>query len=105
MSPVYAQAEITTEDGVATLQGLEGVFQNIISSLLFAAGIVLFFMILAGGFKFISSGGDPKKLESARNTITAALIGITLVAMAYLALVLISEITGNESILNFRITI
>lgn len=105
MSHVYAQAEIATSGNIATLEGLEGIFQNIISSLLFVAGIALFLMLLSGGIKFITSGGDPKKLESARSTLTFAIIGIILVAASYLVLVLIGTITGNTDILNFRIRI
>ena len=95
--------EIETNDGVATLAGLEGVFANIISSLLFVAGIILFIMLLSGGIKFITSGGDPKGLESAKKTLTYALVGIVLVAMGYLVLVLISTLTGNPNILEFRV--
>ncbi len=102
MSYVQA-APIETNDEVATLRGLEGVFENIINSLLFIAGILLFIMLIAGGIKFITSGGDPKGLESARKTLTYALIGIILVAAGYLVLVLISNITGNRNILNFRV--
>jgi hypothetical protein len=104
MGYVYAQAGIANDNGVAYLHGLEGVFENVINSLLFVGGIALFLMLLAGGFKFITSGGNPKSLESARNTITYALIGIVLVAAAYLVLVLISSITGNTNILNFDIS-
>ncbi len=105
MGYVNAQAPVEAVDNVATLRGLEGVVENITRSLLFVAGIALFFMLLTGGFKFITSGGDPKKLESARNTISYAVMGIILVAASYLVLVLIRTITGNASILNFNIRI
>jgi len=96
-------AGVENVNGIATLQGLEGIFQNLIGALLFIAGIVLFFMLIAGGLKYITSSGDPKKLESARNTLTYAFIGIILVAGGYLVLVLISQITGNTDLLNFRV--
>jgi len=99
MDYIYASA-----GDVAELQDLEGIFQNIISSLLALAGIALFITLLLGGFKFISSGGNPKNLESAKQTLTWAIIGIILVALSYMILFLISEITGNKNILNFRIT-
>jgi TRAP-type C4-dicarboxylate transport system permease small subunit len=105
MSYVHAQAPIETVDDVATLRGLEGLVENITRSLLYVAAIVLFVMLLVGGFKFITSGGDPKGLDSARKTITYALIGIILIACAYLVLVLIRQITGNTNILNFEIRV
>ena len=56
---------------VATVGGFEGLFENAIAALLGLAGIALFIMLLVGGFKFITSGGDPKSLESAKNTAKA----------------------------------
>lgn len=96
-------AGVENVDGIATLRGLEGIFQNIINALLAVAGILLFIMLITGGVKFITSGGDPKSLESAKKTLTYALIGVVLVAMGYLVLVLISDITGNQNLLNFSI--
>lgn len=90
---------------IATLQGLEGIFQNIIGSLLFIAGIILFITLIMGGIKFITSGGDPKGLESAKKTLTYALVGIVLVTAGYLVLVFIRDFTGNQNVLNFRIRV
>lgn len=104
LSIIYA-AEIDNVNGVATLQGIEGAFENVIGALLAAAGIVLFIILITGGIKYITSGGDPKGIESAKMTLTYGIIGIVLVALAYLVLVLISEFTGNTSLLNFRTTL
>jgi len=98
-------AGVENVNGIATLQGLEGIFENLIGALLFIAGIILFFMLITGGFKYITSSGDPKKLESARNTITYAVIGLVVAALSYIVLYMISQITGNKDILNFRIYI
>ena len=49
-SSYLAQAEINTNNGVATLQGLEGLFQNLLASALSIAGIALFIMLLWGFF-------------------------------------------------------
>lgn len=79
------------------------IFEGILSAAIPFAGIVLFVMLVIGGFQFLTSGGDPKKAGAARNTLTYAIIGIVLVALAYLILVIISEFTGVEGILNFEI--
>ena len=102
MSYVLA-VEIETVDNIATFAGLGGLFQNVIGALLFVAGIILFFMLIAGAIKYISSGGDPKALESARNTIAYAIIGMIAIASGYLILVLLSDFTGNTSLLNFSV--
>jgi len=51
---------------VAKLSDLEGVFGNVVEVVLALAGIVLFIMLLSGGFKYITAGGDPKGIEGAR---------------------------------------
>lgn len=87
----------------AQLTDLEGIFQNALGAALGLGGILLFFMILAGGFQYMTSAGDPKKLEGAQHTLTYAIVGMVLVAAAYLILVIINEITGAD-VINFSIS-
>lgn len=79
---------------VPTLNELGSVFSNIVSLILGFAGIVLFIMLLSGGFKYITAGGDPKGVESAKKTLTYAIGGIVVIALSYLILNLIQTITG-----------
>ncbi|KKQ85605.1 MAG: hypothetical protein UT08_C0005G0056 [Candidatus Woesebacteria bacterium GW2011_GWB1_38_8] len=102
-SSYLAQAEINTNNGVATLQGLEGLFQNVLASALSIAGIALFIMLLWGGYQFMTAGGDPKKVSSAWSTLTYAIAGLILVVLSYLIIAFISSFTGAIGILNFRI--
>jgi len=83
-------------DNPATLQDLEGVFSNVIKIILGIAGIVFFILLLLAGFKFITSGGDPKALESAQKTLTYAIGGLVVILLSYLILVLIKTITGVD---------
>jgi hypothetical protein len=45
-------------------------------------GIVAVIMIIVGGFKYITSGGDSGNITSAKNTIIYAVIGLIIVALA-----------------------
>ena len=81
---------------VAKLSDLEDVFGNVVSAVLALGGIVLFIMLLSGGFKYITSGGDPKGIEGAKKTLTYAIGGIVLLAMAFLILRFIQEFTGVD---------
>lgn len=45
-------------------------------------GIVAVIMIIVGGFKYITSGGDSGNITSAKNTIIYAVIGLVIVALA-----------------------
>jgi cytochrome bd-type quinol oxidase subunit 2 len=96
-------APIDNVNGVATLQGLEGLFNNLISAILALAGIVLFLLLLLGGFKYLTSGGDPKAAESARNTLTYAIFGLLIIVLSFLILLFIEDFTGAE-VTNFIIS-
>jgi hypothetical protein len=80
----------------ATLQDLETVFGSVVTSLLALGGIILFLMLLSGGFKYLTSGGDPKAVEGAKNTLTYAIGGLVLLAFSYLILVIIGTFTGAD---------
>ena len=81
---------------VATLQGLETVFNNVVSVALAFAGIVLFVMLILGGFKYLTAGGEPPKVEAAKKTLTYAIAGIVFVALAFLILRFIGVFTGVD---------
>ena len=89
---------------VATISDLGTVFTNVVKYALGFAGIVLFILLIMGGFKYITSGGDPKAVEGAKKTLTSAILGLVLILISYLILVLITRITGVDVTL-FKITI
>ena len=49
-----------------------------------AVGVVSVIMIIIGGFKYITSGGDSGNVTGAKNTILYAIIGLVVVALAQL---------------------
>ncbi len=81
---------------VAKISDLGVIFERIVGYALGFAGIVLFILLIVGGFKFITSGGDPKAVEGARKTLTSAITGLVLILVSYLVLVLIKNITGVD---------
>lgn len=56
--------------------------KRIINILSFIAGSLAVFMVIFGGFKYITSVGEPQKAASGRQTILYALIGIVVVVVA-----------------------
>lgn len=80
--------------GIATLDCLPNLLQNIITWLLVFAGIVALFFIIFSGIKFITSSGDPKQVEGARHTLTYAIIGLLVVLLSYFIVNTIFGITG-----------
>lgn len=99
--PVFAQnlvpeswSERCQENEVATIQGFECIFQNIIRILLPLLAIALFVMLVLGSFEWLTSSGDPKKLQKARSTMTYAIIGLVLFFGIYFIFNLIKTLTG-----------
>jgi hypothetical protein len=81
---------------VVTLQGFECVVRIVFNFAVRLAGLAVFIMFLIGGFKYLTSGGDPKITESAQKTITYAVLGLTLLLGGWLVLLFIKEFTGVD---------
>lgn len=79
---------------VPTIQCLEIVFSNILFVAAGLAMLALFVMFLVGGFKYLTSGGDPKATAAAQQTLTYAILGLGLMAIAYLIFKIIESFTG-----------
>lgn len=65
--------------GASKIQNLIAIALNILSILVGVAAVI---MIMVGGFKYVTSGGDSSKTSSAKNTILYAVIGIVIVVFA-----------------------
>ena len=68
-----------TDTGTQKIQDIVTLVVNIFSVIV---GIVAVIMIIWGGFKYITSGGDSSNVSSAKNTIIYAIIGLVVVALA-----------------------
>ena len=65
-----------------------------INFVLIIAAIAFFFMLVLGGIKWITSGGDKGKTESARSQITAGLIGLVIVFAAWAIISILENFFG-----------
>lgn len=74
--------------------GISKFLTNLVALIYSLATIVLIFMILWGAFDWMTSGGEKEKLESARNKIISAIIGIMLFAIAFAIIQLLGTFTG-----------
>ena len=61
---------------------LEGLIRTIINVFSAIVGSVSVIMIIIGGFRYITSGGDSNNVGGAKNTILYALVGLVIVAFA-----------------------
>lgn len=108
-SPVLAQLKEWEKDhtynpsplpnsgpGAATFSALEIIFGNLLTIIFTLAGITAFVMLLVGGFRFLTSGGDPKANQSAKGTLTWAVVGLFFLIGAWFVLRFIQEFTGAD---------
>lgn len=105
--PVYSQSPnpekwgspcVTNINGVevATLQGFECLFANIVKIIIPIATLALFLTIIVGAFQLITAGGEQKPLQKAKATLTYAVFGFVALIGIWFILLLIKEITGVD---------
>jgi hypothetical protein len=112
ISPVLAQNLIIkpgTNSSFNNLTNLtaQGIISGAISLVLIVVALVFFFILVFGGLRWVTSGGDEKKVGEARSQITNALIGLAIVFAAWAIMKLIGtvfgiDILGNLSIPSFQ---
>lgn len=86
---------------VAQIQCLECIILQVFHIVVRLAGVVVFIMLIIGGFRYLTAGGDPKSTESARKIITYAIFGLVLILAAWFLLNFIGEFTGISAITEF----
>lgn len=90
----------------AQLSDLNRIFASILGVAARLAGLAALGMIVVGGFKFLTAGGDPKAAEQAKHTLTWAVAGLAGLIGAWFLLRLIFALTyGNGNIPLFDICI
>ncbi len=99
--PYVIAEELSTykDTGVATIGSLEDLFRNFVKTVISLSAVALFLMFIVGGFSFMFSSGDQKKLDQARGTLTNAVIGLVVIVCAYLIIRVIETFTGTDGIL------
>ena len=100
-APVFANAKSEVTSGISSVNDgnstdLPSFITNIVNILLFLAGAVAVIVLIIGGIRYVISSGDSGQVQSAKNTILYAVVGLVVVIMAY-AIVnfVINQFQGN----------
>lgn len=101
---VLAQNDIVPAETIGQVSNIIVVIRGIIRFILIVAFVAAFVMLLIGGIRWITAGGDEKGVASARNMITAALIGLVVVLVAY-AIIRLVEIFFGFNIISEGVNI
>lgn len=75
--------------GTATepLFGPSGIITRATQIVSAIVGVAAVIMIMVGGFKYVTSTGDPNSVNSAKNTILYAVVGIAVAASAQIIVI------------------
>lgn len=79
-------------------QGLGFLISSGVKYAIVIAGLLLLIYLVYGGFGFMTSGGDPAKLKSARETLTRAALGFLIIFAAYWLIQLVGIAFGIQEI-------
>lgn len=63
-----------------------------------AAGILVLLYLLWGGLQLMTSGGDPKAVQAARDKITGALVGLAIIFTAFWVVQILASFLGVEGL-------
>jgi len=74
------------------------IFNDAAAWLLSIVGAIALAMLVYGGIRYIFSGGSPDSQNSAKKTITYAIVGLILIMASYAILAVISNVLTNETI-------
>lgn len=69
-------------DGGTADRTVNGTIKTVIDLLSVVVGFIAVIMIIVGGLKYIISSGDSGNVNSAKNTILYAIVGLVIVALA-----------------------
>lgn len=101
-APGAPELSIAKPDNVA-ITNIGTLIKGATQGALLVSALLVFAFLIMGGIQWISSGGDKTKTQEARDRITAALVGLAVVASAW-AIMLIIQYFFGISILNENIT-
>lgn len=75
--------------------GSDGIVNQVVNFILWAVGIIAVVMLIWGGIRYMTSGGDSNKLTSAKNTIIYAVIGLIVAIFAYAIVAFVNGTFGT----------
>jgi hypothetical protein len=88
-------------ENVAAYETLGGFVSVILPNVYIIAGVVLFGLLLFGGFGIIMGAGqdDPEKVQKGQKALTMAIIGFLIIFASYWIIQIIETVTGLQLIM------
>ena len=102
MNNLVAQSTINLEKaaskanlpGASKSNGFGNFMSGLMSGIMVIAALMAFLYLIWGAVEWITSAGDKSKLESARNRITQAVVGLIVLAATTALFILLQKFLG-----------
>ena len=93
--------QVKPGQGIETATGFGSIgeiISNLLQNIYVVAGILLFILLIVGGFGFIMGAGqeNPERAKKGKQAITAALIGFAVIFGSYWIIRIIQVVTGLD---------
>lgn len=85
--------DLTTPTSLSCIQFFLG---NILDKALIFASIAAVFFVSFAGIKFLTSGGDPIRVERAKKTLTYAVVGLLIILLSFTIVKVVSKVTSVD---------
>jgi hypothetical protein len=82
--------------GVLALTKITGAISAIVGFMTIVGSIWFMFQLLFGGYEWISSAGDTKKLTTARQRIMNGFFGLTIIIAAWIIIAVVGQFFGYD---------
>ena len=89
-----ATASFSFPQGKVPFTNLGNLLSNALIILFFFAAVLAFVFIVVGGIQWITAGGDKIAAQSARDRITAAVVGLLIVVAAFAITLIVTQVLG-----------
>jgi cytochrome bd-type quinol oxidase subunit 2 len=92
------EAGETIEPGKGFADNIGSLINGLLGFVMLIAALLVFLYLILGGIEWITSGGDSSKTEKARNKITAAVVGLVILAASYAVLLIVINFLGFSNL-------
>jgi hypothetical protein len=79
---------------VIRIESVGMLISAVVGTMLIIAALLAFLWLIMGGIQWITSGGDKAGMETARNKITHAIVGLIIVGAAWAVMILVQNFLG-----------
>lgn len=94
-SNIQLKADSSCNNTTTNTSSFQKLLTNIVNIFSIIVGVIAVVMIIVGGLRYITSGGDSGNVSTAKNTIIYAIVGLVIVALAQLIVHFVLNQTAN----------